>query len=241
MATCDERILVAGGSQGVGRLVAVRALQLGASVRVFSRRPERAGLPQAESLAGDALDPAVCKEAVACCTQVVCALGLLYAEGRVLESTDRIVDGEGVIHLLRAAEAEGIRRFVLVSSLGAGASWSWLPGPVKRAFERAGAVPVLEAKGRSERALAESTLDWTILRPGYLHDHRMRTAPVCVEGPAPGVTSRGATADVAVRALTSPASSRRTLTVVDGLVAALAVVPLWSRPVRFETRWQPWR
>lgn len=234
------RLLVAGASRGVGRLVAVRASGLGRPVRLLARHPEHAGLPDAEAIAGDVLEPGVCAAAVEGCEEVICSLGARYGGGRMIEVGEHLVDGDGVIALVRAAEAAGVRRFVLISSLGVGESWSWLPPPVRWSFERAGARPVLLAKGESEQALRASSLDWTILRPGYLHDGPARMAPVCVEGRAPGVTSRQGTADVAVRALASPAASRRTLTVVDGLVAALALVAVWNPPIRLQVPWRRW-
>lgn len=235
------RLLVAGGSQGVGRWAAARARQLGRDVRIMARRPERAGIEGADLFRGDALDKVACEAAVSGCEQIICALGLLYSDGKLLESTERIVDGEGVINLIEAAERQSARRFVLVSSLGAGASWNWLPWFVKRQFEKMGGRVLLREKGRAEQVLQRSALDWTILRPGYLHEGRTRLAPFCVEGPGPGVTSRQAAADVSVRALSSPAASGRVLTVIDGELATLSLFRFVRRPVRFEDSFVPWR
>ena len=59
---------------------------------------------------------------------------------------------------LRAAEAAGVRRFVIVSSIGAQD-----PGSAGEAMR-----PYLEAKAEADAAVAASGLDWTIVRPGSL-------------------------------------------------------------------------
>ena len=62
----------------------------------------------------------------------------------------RAVDYEGNVNLIRAAEAAGVRRFVLVSIHGATADH---------------AMELWRMKHRAEEALRASRLDWVIVRP----------------------------------------------------------------------------
>lgn len=72
----------------------------------------------------------------------------------------RTVDLGGALKLLDAARETGVRRYVIVSSIGAqdpaGASESMRP--------------YLEAKADADAAVVASGLDWTIVRPGSLTD-----------------------------------------------------------------------
>jgi uncharacterized protein YbjT (DUF2867 family) len=72
----------------------------------------------------------------------------------------RTVDYGGAVKLIEAAEELGVRRYVMVSSMGADdpASASEAMGPYQ------------QAKHDADEALAASGLDWTIVRPGGLTD-----------------------------------------------------------------------
>jgi len=71
----------------------------------------------------------------------------------------RTVDLGGALKLIHAARARGVRRYVMVSAIGA----SDPAGPDQLR-------PYLEAKAEADAALAGSGLDFTIVRPGRLTD-----------------------------------------------------------------------
>ena len=60
-----------------------------------------------------------------------------------------------------AASAAGIRRYILVTSVGTGPSYKYVP-------EEAFLHGILKQKTLSEEYLKESGLDWTIIKPGGL-------------------------------------------------------------------------
>jgi uncharacterized protein YbjT (DUF2867 family) len=72
----------------------------------------------------------------------------------------RTVDLGAAVKLLEAAQATGARRYLMVSSIGAGDPSSG-SGPMQ---------PYLEAKAQADAALTASDLEWTIVRPGGLTD-----------------------------------------------------------------------
>ena len=72
----------------------------------------------------------------------------------------RTVDYGGAVKLISAAEKLGVRRYVMVSSMGAGD-----PESASDAMR-----PYQQAKHDADEALARSSLDWTIVRPGRLTD-----------------------------------------------------------------------
>jgi uncharacterized protein YbjT (DUF2867 family) len=72
----------------------------------------------------------------------------------------RTVDLGAAVKLLDAARRTGARRYLMVSSMGAGDPAAG--GDAMR--------PYLEAKAEADAALAASDLDWTIVRPGRLTD-----------------------------------------------------------------------
>jgi uncharacterized protein YbjT (DUF2867 family) len=173
-----------------------------------------------------------CQRAIEGCQAVICTLG-----DRWLPRDRRIVDGDGVINLVKAAELAEARRFVLVSSLGAGDSWA--PFFVRWLFRLLGVMPIIREKTRSEGYVRSSGLHWTILRPGFLTNFRMRGEPVLmpVTGRAPGLTTRQAVADVAVRCLQSLDAVGQAFTVVDHLTRWA----IWrGRPIHLDVPWAAW-
>lgn len=88
---------------------------------------------------------------------VVFAAGAGPGSGPARKQT---VDLGGALKLIDAAHASGVRRYVIVSSMGADAP------PVGDE----GMAPYLQAKAAADQALAASGLDYTIVRPGGLTD-----------------------------------------------------------------------
>jgi uncharacterized protein YbjT (DUF2867 family) len=70
------------------------------------------------------------------------------------------MDYGGAVNLIEAARADGVRRYVMVSAIGAAD-----PDAGPEAMR-----PYLHAKADADRALLESGLDLTIVRPGSLTD-----------------------------------------------------------------------
>jgi len=118
----------------------------------------------------------------------------------------RTVDLGGAVKLIEAAQAAGVRRYVIVSSIGADD-----PGGGSAAMR-----PYLEAKAEADAAVAASGLDWTIVRPGHLTDEP-GTARVTV-GEQVGYADipRDDVAAVIVAVLDDPRTIGRTFVVVEG-------------------------
>ena len=72
----------------------------------------------------------------------------------------RTVDYGAAVKCVEAAEALGVRRLVIVSSIGAHD-----PEAGPEAMR-----PYLRAKAEADATVASSSLDWTIVRPGSLND-----------------------------------------------------------------------
>ncbi len=110
-------------------------------------------------------------------------------------------------HLVEAAEAAGVERFVLISSMGTTAI-DRMPAALR---------PYLEAKRKAEERLQASSMRWTIIRPGGLTDEpgteRVQIATSLPEG---GKVAREDVARVTVRALLMPATEGLAFDVVAG-------------------------
>jgi uncharacterized protein YbjT (DUF2867 family) len=110
--------------------------------------------------------------------------------------------------LADAAELAGVRRYLLVSSMGVGAEPPTGTDPVFVAY--------LDAKTAAEEDLRRRDLDWTILRPGGLTDDR-GTNRVRLQRQVPrGEVTRDDVAAVLAALLAEPRTARQVLELVGG-------------------------
>jgi uncharacterized protein YbjT (DUF2867 family) len=119
----------------------------------------------------------------------------------------RTVDLGAAVKLLDGARRTGVRRYLMISAMGAAS-----PAAGAEAMR-----PYLEAKGQADAALAASDLDWTIVRPGGLTDEP-GTGLVEV---APSLGRRGSVtrddvAAVLVGCLDEPRTVRATFDLLQG-------------------------
>ncbi|WP_229068288.1 SDR family oxidoreductase [Actinoplanes sp. DH11] len=153
-------VLVVGGHGKIALQLLGLLAARGDRARGLIRKPEQAAdleavgaVPVLGDLEADAsLEPYV-KGADA----VVFAAGAGPGSGDARKAT---VDLGGAVKLTDAAKALGVRRYVMISSIGAQD-----PGAATGSM-----VPYLKAKADADRYLIDSGLDWTIIRPGGLTD-----------------------------------------------------------------------
>jgi uncharacterized protein YbjT (DUF2867 family) len=166
------KVAIAGGHGKIARLLERLLVKRGDSVTGLIRNPDHAGdlrelgaEPLLCNLEGD--DDAA--TAIAGADAVVFAAGAGPGSG---EERKRTMDLGGALKLIEAAKANGISRYLIVSSMGAADP----PAEGGGTFGE-----YLRAKSEADRALAASGLDYTIVRPGMLTDDpgsgRVNVAP----------------------------------------------------------------
>jgi uncharacterized protein YbjT (DUF2867 family) len=151
---------------------------------------------------------------------VVFAAGAGPGSGAERKAT---VDRDAAVLLADAAERAGVRRYLIISSVGADAGAPDGAEPVFGAY--------LRAKGAADDAVrARPALDWTVLRPGRLTDGpgtgRVRLGP----STGHGAVSRADVAAVLVALLDEPDTAGLTLELVGGEVPIQEAVASVRRP-----------
>jgi uncharacterized protein YbjT (DUF2867 family) len=157
-------VVVAGGHGKIGLRLLRLAAQNGHRARGLIRSQDQAG-----TLRSAGAEPAVVDlEAVGVPDLAIAIQGadaVVFAAGAGPGSGDerkRTMDYGGAVKLIEAAQHEGIRRYLIVSSMGAA-------DPA--AAGASGTFGVyLQAKHDADEALRSSGLDYTIVRPGMLTD-----------------------------------------------------------------------
>ncbi len=144
-----QTVLIVGATGTLGRQVARYALEQGLKVKCLVRSPKKASFLKewgADLVMGDLTKPSSIAHALEQVTDVIDV-----ATTRPTDSLRiRQVDWEGKVNLIQAAEKANINRFIFFSILNA---------------EKYPQVPLMDIKHCTEKFLAETKLNYTILKP----------------------------------------------------------------------------
>jgi len=161
------RILIIGGSRGIGRAVCQAAVAKGHMVRAMSRSGKMPGNVggNCEAIKGDALNAADVAHALDGIDVVVQALGVPPSLDLVLKPVTLFSEATRV--LLPEMKKAGVQKLVSVTGFGAGDSNKSINMlqrlPFKMLLKRA-----YDDKSVQEQLIEKSDLDWLIVRPGVL-------------------------------------------------------------------------
>jgi uncharacterized protein YbjT (DUF2867 family) len=205
------RVVIAGGHGQIAlrleRLLAGR----GDEVVGIIRKPE-----QADDLRAAGAEPVVCDLESASVEEVarhlesadaaVFAAGAGPSSGIARKET---VDQAAAVLFADAAEAAGVRRYLVISSMGADREPPEGTDPVFAAYLRAKAAADADIRARDG-------LDWTILRPGSLTNDPGTGRVTLAESTGRGEVPRDDVAAVLAALLTEPGTARRTLELISG-------------------------
>ncbi|MGA5463355.1 NAD(P)H-binding protein [Mycobacterium sp. NPDC050041] len=205
------RIVVAGGHGKIALLLEKLLSERGDSVAGLIRNPDHTADLQAAGAEAIVLDleKATLDEVTAQlrgADAVVFAAGAGPGSGAARKET---VDRDAAILLADAAEAAGVRRYLMVSAMGAD------PAAADDAADDEVFVAYLRAKGAADDYVAaRSALDTTIVRPGMLTDDPGNGRVRIAESTGRGSIPRADVAAVLVAALDT--GGGRTFELISG-------------------------
>ncbi|WP_280303547.1 NAD(P)H-binding protein [Nocardia neocaledoniensis] len=205
------RVVVAGGHGKIALALARLLTRRGDQVHALIRDPGQAaditatgGVPVIYDMERDTTADLAAE--VAGADAVVFAAGAGPGSGAARKYT---VDLNGSVQLADAAEQTGVRRFVQISTMGAGRPPAEGTDEVWAAY--------LDAKTRAEDDLRSRGLAWTILRPGMLTDEEGNGLVTLGSPPIPrGPIPRADVAATIASILVADNTFRHTLELVSG-------------------------
>jgi uncharacterized protein YbjT (DUF2867 family) len=200
-------VAIAGGHGKIAMLLGRALAGRGDTVRGLIRNPD-----QADDLRAAGIEPVVCDlegdgdvaAAVRGADAVVFAAGAGPGSGDARKST---MDRGGAVKLIEAARADGISRYLIVSSMGADKA----PDDGAEGF---GAY--LRAKFEADEAVRASGLDYTVVRPGGLTDDEGTGLVRIAESTGRGQIPRADVAAVFVACLDEPATIGKSFDLISG-------------------------
>ncbi|MFE0188195.1 NAD(P)H-binding protein [Streptomyces sp. NPDC059008] len=218
------RIVIAGGHGQIALRLERLLAKRGDEVAGIIRRPEQAG----DVLAAGA-EPVVCDLESASVEDLarhlegadaaVFAAGAGPGSGIARKDT---VDRGAAALFADAAEAAGVRRFLVISAMGADREPPEGTDPVFAAY--------LKAKGAADADVrARAGLDWTILRPGLLTDEPGTSLVALADATGRGAVPRDDVAAALVELLDEPGTVGLTLELIGGEVPVAEAVRAVAR------------
>jgi nucleoside-diphosphate-sugar epimerase len=211
----EIEVAIAGAHGKIGLLLGKLLIEKGHTVLGLIRNPD-----QEDDLHAIGVEPVICDlevdhdvgAAVSGVDAVVFAAGAGPGSGA---ERKRTMDFEGAVKLIDAAKAEGIRRYVIVSAMGAA-------DPPAEGGDVFGEY--LRAKADADRVLQTSGLDYTVVRPGGLTDEPGTGLVNVGERLERGEVPRADVAALIAAALTTPGAIGKSFDLVSGQTPIAAAV-----------------
>lgn len=195
------KVLIIGSSKGIGLETVKAALSAGHDVVAFARSAASIAIddPKLTKFVGDALQPSDLSRALPGVDTVIQSLGVASAQELIFGTT---LFSASTKILVDAMEAAGVKRLIVVTGAGAGDS----RGRISFLYDNV-LFPLLLQRIYSDKDIAEgiirnSTLEWTIARPGGLTNRPMTGRYDVLTDPKDwrgGFISRADVADFLVR------------------------------------------
>jgi hypothetical protein len=188
------KVLVIGATGGSGRAAVQHLLEAGHQVTAFTRSGQLAiEHPALRVLRGDAMDEHDVSRAVRGQDAVVVTLGISENPLRVrlfgAARTPGAVRSQGTRNVMRAMHEHGVRRLVVQTTYGVGATRDKL-GFVDRMFFKLLLKPQIDDTEVQNTEVSLSELDWVLAQPVHLTDDASDALPF--------VSSEGETGEMKV-------------------------------------------
>ncbi len=212
------RIVVVGASGGSGRAAVAALVERGHEVTAFARRASTAfeRRPGVRPLDGDATVAGDVDRAVRGQDAVVVTLGISEHPLRVRllgsAGTPLDVRSRGTAAVVAAMRRHGVRRLVVQSSYGVGATRDRLPLSSRVVFALL-LRPQIDDHERQEDAVRASGLDWSLVQPVNLTDGAGEAVVSATGDAADMQVSRRAVAAVLADLVEDPGDHERSLAV----------------------------
>ena len=193
------RLLIVGASKGIGLETVRQALASGHDVKAFARSAEDMSItePKLMKIRGNARSATDVEAALTGVDAVILTLGIalseLFKPVNLFSTATRV--------LIDSMNAQGVRRLVCVTGFGAGDSQANISAIQRIPFNIVFGHAYTD-KSLQEELIRNSSLDWTIVRPGVLTNGPKTERYKVLSRPSEwrnGIISRADVADFLVR------------------------------------------
>jgi len=210
------KILILGATGRTGKHLIEVALQRGHQVSAIARDPAKIEGYNIDIIQGSPYDYETVEKALTGCSAVINTLNISRKSdnpwSRLASPKDLI--SKSAANALKAMERTGVKRFVALSTIGAGRSWKTTPFILKFFVSLSNLKYAFVDHGKQEEILENSSLDYTICRAPMLSAEINNKGAVAVkeeENPPKMVLSRNSAAEFFIQIIENNEHLRETI------------------------------
>jgi len=216
------KILILGATGRTGKHLIEVALQRGHQVSAIARDPAKIEGYNIDIIQGSPYDYETVEKALTGCSAVINTLNISRKSdnpwSRLASPKDLI--SKSAANALKAMERTGVKRFVALSTIGAGRSWKTTPFILKFFVSLSNLKYAFVDHGKQEEILENSSLDYTICRAPMLSAEINNKGAVAVkeeENPPKMVLSRNSAAEFFIQIIENNEHLRETINLSNKL------------------------
>jgi uncharacterized protein YbjT (DUF2867 family) len=198
------KILLLGATGRTGKLIIEEAIRRGHNISAIARDPEKLKDYQIDITQGTPYDYKTFEKALSGCDAVINTLNISRKSDNpwagLVSPKDLI--SKSATNAVSAMKQAGIKRFIALSTIGAGSSWKTTPAILKLIVSISNLKYAFRDHGKQEEILKESDLDYTICRAPMLSSETNTSGAVAVkegENPPKMVLSRNSAAEFFIK------------------------------------------
>jgi len=212
------KILLLGATGRTGKKIIEEAIKKGHKISAIARDPDKLKGYDIEITRGTPYNYKTVEKAITGCEAVVNTLNVSRKSdnpwARLAAPKDLI--SRSASNSIKAMEKMGIKRFVALSTIGAGRSWKTSPGILKFIVSISNLKVAFKDHGKQEEILERSAVDYTICRAPMLSSEINNTGAVATqEGKKPPsrVLSRNSAAEFFINIIEKNEHIRETISI----------------------------
>jgi putative NADH-flavin reductase len=182
------KILLLGATGRTGKHIIEEAIKRGHEISAIARNPEKLTDYRIDITQGTPYDYETVETAISGCQAVINTLNVSRKSDNLWAplAAPKDMISKSASNAIKAMEKSGIKRIVVLGTLGAGRSWNNIPFILKLLVSMSNLKHAFRDHGKQEVILEKSSVDYTICRAPMLSDDRNETGTVSTpEGTAP--------------------------------------------------------
>jgi len=164
------KILLLGATGRTGKLIIAEAIKRGHQISAIARQSEKLKEYEIDITEGTPYDYETVEKALSGCEAVIDTLNVSRKSDNPWSSLAAPKDliSKSASNAVKAMEKVGIKRFIALSTMGAGRSWQNIPALLKFIVSISNLRHAFRDHGKQEEILENSSLDYTICRAPML-------------------------------------------------------------------------
>jgi uncharacterized protein YbjT (DUF2867 family) len=198
------KILLLGATGRTGKLVIEEAIKRGHKISAIARDPEKLKDYQIDITRGTPYEFETVEKALSGCEAVINTLNISRKSDNPWASLASPTDliSKSATNAVSAMNKAGIKRFIALSTIGAGSSWKTTPAILKFIVSVSNLKYAFRDHGKQEEILKNSSIDYTICRAPMLSTVINTKGAIAVkegENPPKMVLSRNSAAEFFIK------------------------------------------